>query len=156
MEGRMKLHQLPKEEVEELLSEISVGSLGTLNADGSPYVVPTHFVWMDSKIYIHGLYRGQKTANIKRDPKVCFEIYEMGDILPNENIACNSNTRFRSVIVIGEAKIIEDCGLKTKALQEVVRKYTPHLSHIEFRDKIMQATGVIEITPLEITGKYYR
>lgn len=156
MEGRMKLHQLPKEEVEELLSNISVGSLGTLNADGSPYVVPTHFVWLDGKVYIHGLYRGQKTGNIKRDPKVCFEIYEMGDIIPNERIACNSNTRFRSVIIIGEGRIIENIEIKTKVLQEVVRKYTPELSHIEFRDKIMQATGVIEITPTEITGKYYR
>jgi hypothetical protein len=41
-------------------------------------------------------------------------------------------------------------------LQAIVEKYTPQLSHLDFPEKMMKATGIIEIEPIEITGKYYK
>ncbi len=45
---------------------------------------------------------------------------------------------------------------KEKILHAIVAKYTPQLSHLSFPEKMMKATGIIEIEPVEITGKYYK
>lgn len=77
----MKDHQLSNEEAAHLLENTASGVLATLDADGSPYCVPVHFVYVNRKIYIHGLTAGEKIENICRDPRVSFTVYRMGDFL---------------------------------------------------------------------------
>ncbi len=72
MQKRMKDHQLSEEEVTYLLENAGSGVLSTLDADGSPYCVPVHFVYLNKELYIHGLTAGEKTENIRRDSRVCF------------------------------------------------------------------------------------
>ena len=47
MQGRMKQHQLLKEEINEVLSCAQVGRIATQNENGYPYIVPVHFVHKD-------------------------------------------------------------------------------------------------------------
>ena len=156
MQGRMKQHRLSEKEINEVLENAQVGRIATLNENGFPYIVPVHFVMHEENIYIHGLIKGQKIANLIRNNKVGFEVDEMGEIIPDTENPCDTNTEFRSVIVSGTAKMVEDAVLKEKILQAIVYKYTPQLSHLEFPEKMMKATGVIEISIVEITGKYYK
>lgn len=156
MQGRMKQHQLSKEEIDDVLRNAQTGCIATHNENGYPYIVPVHFIVHEEKIYIHGLIKGQKISNLIRDNKVCFEVDEMGVIIPNNENPCDTNTEFRSVIILGTAKMIEDRGLKEKILHAIVDKYTPQLSHLSFPEKMMKATGIIEIEPVETTGKYYK
>lgn len=58
MQGRMKQHQLSKEEIDSVLSNAQVGRIATLNENGYPYIVPVHFIIIKEKIYIHGLIKG--------------------------------------------------------------------------------------------------
>lgn len=155
MQGRMKQHQLSKEEINRVLNNAQVGRIATYNENGYPYVVPVHFIVHEEKIYIHGLIKGQKISNLIRNNKVGFEVDEMGAIIPDNENPCDTNTEFRSVIIQGTAQMIEDRALKEKVLHIVVEKYTPQLSHLSFPEKMMKATGIIEIVPLEITGKYF-
>ena len=83
MQGRMKQHQLSKAEIDDVLEKGQVGSLGTNNENGYPYVVPVHYIIYDGKIYIHGLIKGQKISNLIQNNKVCFEVYEMLSIIPD-------------------------------------------------------------------------
>lgn len=156
MQGRMKQHQLSKEEIDEVLEKAEVGRIATHNEDGYPYIVPVHFIVYEGKIYIHGLIKGQKISNLMQNSKVGFEVDEMGEIIPDNENPCDTNTAFKSVIILGNAKMVDEKILKEGVLHSIVAKYTPQLSHLNFPDKMMKATGVIEITPLEITGKYYR
>ncbi len=75
--------------------------------------------------------------------------------MPAENFPCRVNTQYKSVIITGTAKLIEDEKEKTDALDLIVEKYTPLLSGIGFGEAV-KATVVIEITVKECTGKYYR
>lgn len=156
MQGRMKQHQLSEAEIMEVLSKSEVGRIATNSPDGFPYVVPVHYIYWNDQIYIHGLIKGQKISNLKLDSRVGFEVDEMGNIMPDETIVCDTNTEFRSVIIQGNASMIEDVKLKKEVLKKIVEKYTPQLMHLEFPANMFRATGVIEITPLQITGKYYR
>lgn len=156
MQGRMKQHQLSKTEISDVLKSEQVGRIATHNENGYPYIVPVHYIVHDEKIYIHGLIKGQKISNLIRNNKVGFEVDEMGTIIPDNEAPCDTNTAYRSVIILGTAKMIEDIIIKEKILQAVVEKYTPQLSHLSFPEKMMIATGIIEIEPIEITGKYYK
>jgi len=156
MQGRMKQHQLTKAEIADVLAREQVGRIATLNENGFPYITPVHYVVCDEKIYIHGLIKGQKISNLIRDNRVCFEVDEPGEIIPDNENPCDTNTAFRSVIILGTARMIDDAATKEKILRAVVEKYTPQLSHLSFPEKMMRATGIIEIAPEEVTGKYFR
>ncbi|NDV56540.1 pyridoxamine 5'-phosphate oxidase family protein [Bacteroides sp. 519] len=153
MQGRMKKYQISFSEIEEILKEQKVGRLATQNSDGYPYVTPVHFVYENNRIYIHGLSKGQKIGNINNNPKVCFETEEMLGLILDEK-PCDVNTAYKSVIIVGNAKLVEG-DEKTNALKAIVSKYTPHLAEIPFPDNMLKATSVIEIEIVEATGKKY-
>lgn len=153
MQGRMKKYQISFLEIEEILKEQKVGRLATLNLNGYPYVTPVHFVYENNCIYIHGLSKGQKIDNIKNNSNVCFEIEEMLGLILDEK-PCDVNTAYKSVIILGNAKLVEG-EKKVEALNAVVSKYTPHLANIPFPENMLKATSVIEIEIVEATGKRY-
>ncbi|WNY23814.1 hypothetical protein MmiHf6_11350 [Methanimicrococcus hongohii] len=156
MQSRMKTHQLSKDEINLLLKEEGVGRLATAGTNRFPYITPVHFVYDNQKIYIHGLIRGQKLDNIAANPNVCFEIERFETlIMPDDNSPCDVNTQYKSVIITGTAKMVEDEKAKEDVLNKIVEKYTPILSGLPFGNSI-KGTGVIEISVKECTGKYYK
>lgn len=156
MQGRMKKHQLSQQEIEDVLEKADVGRIATWNANGFPYVVPVHYVVYQGKVYIHGLIKGQKIDNLTANEKVGFEVDEQGKIIPDEKSPCDTNTAFRSVIILGTAKMVDEKSLKEEILRQIVAKYTPQLSSLKFPENMLRATGIIEVDPVEITGKYYK
>lgn len=156
MQHRMKTHPLSEEKIKVLLSEVQTASLATLNADGTPYVIPVHYIYMDKKIYIHGLPKGQKIDNIICNNKICFLAYDMKGILLDQNgKPCDTNTEYESVIVTGSANLVEDIEVKKIVLQNIIQKYTPHLIDTQLPEPMIRGTTVIQINISEITGKYY-
>lgn len=156
MQYRMKTHPLSEENLNDLLSRVQTGSLATLNEDGTPYNTPVHFVYVNKCIYVHGLPKGQKIDNIIRNNKVGFTVYEMQELLLDENNKpCDTNTKYESAIATGSAALVGDLEEKRLALQKVVEKYTPQLVHVPLPENMVRGTAVIRISIAELTGKYY-
>lgn len=156
MQHRMKTHQLTMEQISQLLQECKSGSLATVGADDAPYVTPIHFVYLNGKIYFHGLPKGQKLSNIIANPLVSFNVYNMvGLLLDEDEKPCGTNTEYQSVIVNGSAHLVSDIELKKLALKAIIAKYTPHLSDKELPDNMVKGTAVVEIEITEMTGKYW-
>lgn len=158
MQANTKKHLLSREESEALLQRQQVGHLATLNEDGSPYVTPVHFVYMDEAIYIHGLGAGQKVENLKRNPLAGFEIQECGDfkISPVARTACNVNTEYESVIIQGKAELVEDPAVKEAVLWAFVKKYVPSMEELPMPAASIAGTLIIRLRIEAMTGKYYR
>lgn len=156
MQYRMKTHPLTEELINQLLERTQTGSLATINADGTPYVTPMHFVYQQNTLYAHGLPKGQKISNLTNNPRVCFCVYEMDKLLldPNEK-PCDTNTKYESVIISGNATLLKDIEKKEMVLKEIVKKYTPHLADRDLPANMVKGTAVIQIDITEITGKYY-
>ncbi len=155
MQGRMKEHQLSKAEIDALLQAEGVASLATISEDGFPYVTPVHYVWMDEKVYIHGLSVGQKLNYLAKNPNVGFEVFKLNGYIQDE-LPCDTNTDYQSVIMHGTGKMVEETELKIKAIDAIVAKYTPQHKGKNYPEAMLKATGVIEITPVAVTGKYYK
>lgn len=154
MQNRMKEHQLKKEQINELLETLAVGHFSTIGTDGYPYTCPVHFVYLDGKIYFHGLPKGQKLDNLMKNNKVCFEACMMKDFILDEN-PCDVNTAYESVIIKGEASLVSEHKKKEEILVEIVAKYTPHLADKKLPENMVKGTAVIELVTKECTGKFY-
>lgn len=152
----MKTHQLSAGQMEKLLETEQVGTLATVNEDGSPYTTPVHFLYQDARLYIHGLPAGKKLDNLKRISAVCFSVYRMDALLFDEaGKPCDTNTRYQSVIIQGNASILADAKEKACVLDGFVNKYTPHLSGVPLPENRVKGTGVISVAISEMTGKYW-
>lgn len=141
--------------IDAFLKEVFVARLASLDADGAPYIVPVHYVYTRGRIYIHGRKSGRKMDNLARDPRVCFEADEMeGLILSEQAQPCRTNTAYRSVIIRGEAAVLNDLDAKLAALRAITEKYTPQYQEGPIPSAAVEKTAVIEITIREIMGKY--
>ncbi|MFY9090111.1 pyridoxamine 5'-phosphate oxidase family protein [Arcobacter aquimarinus] len=157
MRHRTKTHLLTKEQIDDLFKRAEVGRLGTFSSNGFPYVLPMHFVYVDNKIYMHGLPKGKKIDNIKFNSNVCFEVDEMLSLLYEgvEN-PCDVNTEFNSIIVEDKASLVSDLDEKKMALSSIVAKFTSHLVDKELPSKMINGIAVIKIDILECVGRYYK
>jgi nitroimidazol reductase NimA-like FMN-containing flavoprotein (pyridoxamine 5'-phosphate oxidase superfamily) len=141
-----------REEMESLLQEALVGCLATVGPHGSPYITPLNFCYHQGKIYFHCAFEGRKIANIKANPRVCFEVHELIKIVQGQR-ACDFSTRYRSVLVFGHARSLPDGDEKVAALTALAEKYTGGQAVEPPTPQRAKGTEVIEITIEEMTGK---
>ena len=157
LQNRMLNHPLTTAQIENLLLKTLVGRLALISPEGYPYVVPMHFVYLDEKIYCHGLPRGQKIDYLNQNPNIGFEIDEMTGLLTEGVVVpCDVNTEYQSVIILGKASFIQDIDRKEAVLTKIVEKYTPYLVEADLPEKMIRVTAVIEITIEKCTGKFYQ
>jgi nitroimidazol reductase NimA-like FMN-containing flavoprotein (pyridoxamine 5'-phosphate oxidase superfamily) len=100
------------------------GRLATIGEDGYPYCVPLLYVWMNGELYVHNTRaRGHLRANVDRDPQVCFEMDEPGEVFPYGRFECDSTLAFRSVIVFGRVRVVEELEIKQRFFEMLMAKY---------------------------------
>lgn len=147
---RRKRQQLAQDDCKQILITGKQGILALAGDDDYPYAVPVNYVYFRDKIYIHSAMNGHKIDSIKAHDKVSFCIIDKDDIIPEK-----FTTNFRSVIVFGRAKIIDDEQLKFDALKALADKYSPAYPKegIEEINGAIKRTAVIEIEIEHITGK---
>lgn len=139
------------------LRTAKVGHIAT-SCDGQPFLNPSTF-WFDEanhRIIFHSNVAGRVRSNIEANPKVCLEASEMGKLLPS-NVALEFSLQYRSAMVFGTARIIENLDEKRGALYGLISKYFPKMkAGREFReitDKELRATSVYAITIESWSGK---
>jgi len=98
------------------LREAQVGHIAS-TWDDQPFLTPSNF-WYDEanqRIIFHSNIAGRVRANLERNPQVCLEASELGKLLPS-NIALEFSLQYRSVLVFGSARVLEDPAEKRAAL----------------------------------------
>ena len=149
-----------KDKIIEFLSEESTGRISSIDKEGFPQIIPMNFVFLDNSVYMHSHIRGEKIENIKRNSKVGFEVDRNLEFLPSyfsdPDDASLADTLYISVVIKGEAILVEDKKEKVLALNGLMKKYQPEGRYIPMRDDmdVLDATAVIKVTPKEMNGKY--
>ena len=104
--------------------------------------------------------KGEKLDNIKRNSKVGFEVDRSLEFLPSyfsdPEDASLADTLYISVVIKGEAVLVEDRKEKVLALNGLMEKYQPegHYDPIQKDDMGLDEVAVIKIIPESIKGKY--
>ena len=126
--------------------------------DDQPFITPTNYLYDEAshRLIFHSNISGRIRANIERHPEMCVEVSEMGKLLPS-NIALEFSIQYRSVIVFGKARIIEDQNEKREVLHKLIAKYFGEMQiNKDYRpatDKELRRTSVYEIKIESWSGK---
>jgi len=110
--------------IDELLATGYSGHLGTIGSDGSPYVCPLLYVWMNGQIWLHNTRaQGHLQDNIRHEPRACFEIDVPGKVFPYGRFQCDTSIECQSIVVFGHIDIVEDRTLKAAFFDALMLKY---------------------------------
>ena len=150
-EMRRKKQKLTTKECVEILRKRTSGVLAVFGEDGYPYAVPISYVYEDGKIYFHSAKAGHKIDAIQQNSKVSFCIIDQDQVVPEKY-----TSYFRSVIVFGKVRILEDDQEKYKSIEQLAVKYAPDDREEERKKAIEQewnAFCMLELTIEHMTGK---
>jgi nitroimidazol reductase NimA-like FMN-containing flavoprotein (pyridoxamine 5'-phosphate oxidase superfamily) len=142
-----------QEQVEDILERAQVGRLGTVSKAGTPMIKPVNFLYRNGKIYFHSALEGEKMDHLAFGSRVCFEVDEALKYLPAADSPCQANFSYRSVIIEGRARLIEDPQEKIAILDHLMEKYQPGADLRPLSSKMVQKVGVVEIIAEKMTGK---
>lgn len=140
--------QLPIEETKEILYNGRECVIAVSGDDNYPYAIPINYVYDGEHIYLHSAKQGHKIDALKRNPKVSLCVVAKGDVVPEE-----FTTYFRSAIVFGRARLVEEDDEKVEALWKLLRKYCGDLDATAEIAKFLKAVAIIEITIDSLSGK---
>ena len=136
-------------EIEKIIKQTRVCRVGLVDGD-EPYVVPVCFGYENNAFYFHCAPEGRKLELIKRNNKVCVEIDADVEITTAEK-PCGWSTRYRSVIGVGRAYILEDEAEKTHGLTVLMRQFGETGTNLEF--ETTDRAAVVRIDIETMTGK---
>lgn len=144
---RRNKQELSLEENIEILKRGTSGVLACIGEDEYSYAVPLSYVYHNSKIYFHCAKSGHKLDAIQYNNKVSFCVIDKDQIVPEEY-----TTYFRSVIVFGKARILDE-NEKRESLEILATKYSPYLDNTKEIDKFIKVVTMIEIDIEHMSGK---
>ena len=148
---RRKRQELSREDTAAILERRTSGVLALAEEGGFPYAVPLSYVYTGDKLYFHCAKSGHKLDAIRRNEKVSFCVIDQNKIVPDEY-----TTYFRSAIVFGELRVMEDGPEKRAAIEALAAKYDPEGPADGRQKEIDREWGalcVLEMKISHMTGK---
>ncbi|GBC60070.1 pyridoxamine 5'-phosphate oxidase [Desulfonema ishimotonii] len=140
-----------KKAIETIIRQAAVCRLG-MSGGEYPYVVPLCFAWQDGTLYFHSARKGQKLELLEKNPRVCFEIDNAGEVKKDEK-PCKWGMAYESVIGFGHAEFITDNTAKRRALDLIMAHYSENGDPFEYSDAKINGTKVFKVTVERMTGK---
>jgi len=133
-----------------ILNTATSGTLALSGDNGYPYAVPLSFVYRDGKLNFHLAREGHKLDSIHRNDKASFCVIDRDEVITPE-----LTTHYRSVIVFGRIRLLENEADIINALQWLGEKYSP--GYVERTQqaiaKQLKNVAVAELVIEHMTGK---
>ena len=105
---------VPETECIEILKKADTGVLALIGDGDYPYAVPLNFVYDSGKIYFHSAMAGHKVDAAAKNEKASFCVIDKDKVVPEEYA-----THYRSIIIFGKIKIMEDEPAKRDAIEKL-------------------------------------
>ena len=156
---RTQVKRLPKrgeydrDVVYKILDSAFVCHVG-FNVDGQPYVIPTNFGRSGDIVYLHGSAASRMLRTLSEGVPVCVTVTHV-DGLVLARSAFHHSVNYRSVVILGTAKLVEDPAEKNEAL----RIFTEHVLKGRWddvrqpTDQELKATTVLSLRLEEVSAK---
>lgn len=125
--GRTQVRRMPKRgvfdkaQVYSILDEAKLCHVG-FTVDDQPYVIPTGFARSGGQVYIHGSAASRMLRTLEGTVPVCITVTLL-DGLVLARSAFHHSMNYRSVMILGEARLVSDVEEKREAL----RCFTNHI-----------------------------
>lgn len=156
---RTLVKRLPKrglydrETVNQILDSAFVCHVG-FSVDGQPYVIPTNFGRAEDTLYLHGSAASRMLKTLSAGVPVCVTVTHV-DGLVLARSAFHHSVNYRSVVILGTARLVEDPVEK----METLRVFTDHVMKGRWDDvrvpneQELKATTVLALPLEEVSAK---
>jgi uncharacterized protein len=156
---RTQVRRLPKRaaydkaQVHAILDEGFVCHIGFV-VDGQPYVVPTGYGRVGGRLFIHGSAASRMLRTLDQGVELCFTVTLVdGYVLARS--AFHHSMNYRSVMVLGKARLVTEKSEKLEGLRAVTNHIVPGRWE-EVRqptDQELKATSVLALDLEEVSAK---
>lgn len=122
--------------------------------DDQPIVIPTGYGRIDDKLYIHGSQASRMLRTLKTGITACVTV-TLVDGLVLARSAFHHSINYRSVVIFGNATVVEDVAEKNAALLA----FSEHVIHGRWQDvrepteQELKATTVLVLPLAEVSAK---
>jgi nitroimidazol reductase NimA-like FMN-containing flavoprotein (pyridoxamine 5'-phosphate oxidase superfamily) len=107
-----------------LLRSGIAGRLAVVDPDGWPYCVPLLYVLLDETVYVHmSSAVGHLRRSLEQSANVCFEVDEPGAVFDYGSFECDSGLAYRSAMVFGTLRVVENETTRHRFCDELLGKY---------------------------------
>ncbi|HRJ88104.1 MAG: pyridoxamine 5'-phosphate oxidase family protein [Blastocatellia bacterium] len=122
--------------------------------DGQPYVIPTGYARIGDHVYIHGSSASRMLRSLAEGIDVCVTVTHV-DGLVLARSAFHHSINYRSVVVLGQAKMVEDPAEKEMALEAFTEHIIPgRWPEIRWPSELeLKATTVLKLAIDEASAK---
>lgn len=156
---RTQVKRLPKrgrydtETVYQILDKGFVCHVG-FAVDGQPYVIPTNYGRSDDTLYLHGSSASRMLKTLSAGVPVCVTVTHV-DGLVLARSAFHHSVNYRSVVILGTARLVDDAAEKMEAL----RLFTEHVMKGRWEDvrqpteQELKATTVLALPLEQVSAK---
>ena len=144
----IELHKL-----EEIIKKCKICRVGMVDGD-VPYVLAMNFGYEDQTVWLHCAKEGKKIDILKRNNKVCIEFDTDHKLFArHDHVACSWRYAYRSVLVHGNAILIDNYNEKIKALNIFMKNYSDR--EFEYSKPSVDNILIIKIPVESITGRSF-
>lgn len=113
-----------REIIDAILDEALSCHVGIITAEGHPVVIPTIHARKGDTVYLHGSPASRLLRTMKPGAEICLTATLLDGIVVARS-AFHHSMNYRSVVVIGTARIVDDPGEKLAALELVTDHVIP-------------------------------
>jgi uncharacterized protein len=140
--------------IDAILDEALLAHLGIADQDGQPFVLPMLHARCGDLVYLHGSVAGRALRALAAGAPACLTV-SLLDGLVLARSAMHHSANYRSVVLLGQASVVEDTELKRAALEAVVEHIVPgRWEHIRPpSENELKATAVVTMPIEEASAK---
>lgn len=144
--GRTTVKRLPlranyeRETVNQILDEGFICHVGFI-VENSPVVIPTGYGRLGDQLYIHGSAASRMLRTLREALDVCVTV-TLVDALVLARSAFHHSMNYRSVVIFGKARVVEDEDEKMKALHA----FTDHVMRRRWEESRLPTRNELRAT----------
>jgi nitroimidazol reductase NimA-like FMN-containing flavoprotein (pyridoxamine 5'-phosphate oxidase superfamily) len=113
-----------REAIDAILDEALLSHLGITDADGQPLVLPMLHARRGDRVYLHGSAGGRTMRTLGAGAPACLTV-SLLDGLVLARAAMHHSANYRSVVLLGRARRVEDPEEQRLACREIVEHIVP-------------------------------
>jgi hypothetical protein len=142
-----------RETIDAILDEALVCHLG-FAVDGQPYVIPTLHARVGDRLYVHGSAASRMLRHAASDVRICVTVTLLDGLVLARSVF-NHSIDYRSVVVLGTPRLVEEVAEKREAL----RAFTEHVAPGRWEearqptDQELKATWILSVPLDEASAK---
>jgi nitroimidazol reductase NimA-like FMN-containing flavoprotein (pyridoxamine 5'-phosphate oxidase superfamily) len=142
-----------RDAVNQILDEALLCHVG-FAVDGQPYVIPMSYGRDGDVLYIHGSPASRMLRHLEQGVSVCITVTLVDGLVLARSVF-NHSMNYRSVIILGTAKLVDDPKEKLAALRALSEHILPHRwdDSRQPNEKELKATSVLCLPINEFSAK---